>query len=228
MRGDGVGLRLVKVERERDVGDFSLDQSADEEQYWEGIVKRPHLSQSTRDEVLKRTGARCHICGRDLKGRSFAVDHIWPLDLEGTNRTENLLPACSECNHLKWHNDPETIRRILFLGMVANGDAYQAFTTLGKDIRVERARRLSENWRRRQWNRLTKSERTQEAAQQLRRKAETLRTRFVSLEIMIVEAAKPNRDTRKRWRQALARVLADDDPGAVELSKAYRELLAEE
>ena len=36
---------------------------------------RGHLTQSDRDEILRKTGGRCHICGGKIKG-NWQADHV--------------------------------------------------------------------------------------------------------------------------------------------------------
>lgn len=45
--------------------------------------------------------ADSHSIVRDSKGIKATLEHIWPSSLGGDSITENLVPACSECNTIK-------------------------------------------------------------------------------------------------------------------------------
>jgi len=100
------------------------------------------LTAARRREVYDLSNKHCHICGDRVEFDDCQIDHIWPVELGGSDDTNNLLPAHSVCNHLKWHNDPQTIQRMLFLGMLANFHGYIKLTEFGKRVREERAARL--------------------------------------------------------------------------------------
>lgn len=61
--------------------------------------------------VWNKTGGWCWHCGCALKfstcmagdGAEFHCDHLIPKSRGGSNRTENLVPACAYCNYSKWN-----------------------------------------------------------------------------------------------------------------------------
>lgn len=53
---------------------------------------------------LKKGRRRCHYCREERRGRT--VDHIVPLARGGSNRKENLIPACGPCNQAKGNAMP--------------------------------------------------------------------------------------------------------------------------
>jgi hypothetical protein len=60
------------------------------------------FSQATKDEIFKRDGFKCVICGRGVKdGVEIHADHKVPLQKGGTNNLENGQTLCSEHNILK-------------------------------------------------------------------------------------------------------------------------------
>lgn len=75
-------------------------------------VKR--ISPQRRAEVIKRAKGVCEYCRCQARYASglYAVDHIIPKSLGGTNRLTNLAYACSSCNghkHTKLYGlDPLT------------------------------------------------------------------------------------------------------------------------
>jgi 5-methylcytosine-specific restriction endonuclease McrA len=62
-------------------------------------VHNPHRkkhSLSSRDG-----GARCAYCGRREKLRRLTIDHRLPKSRGGSNGLDNLVLACTACNHAK-------------------------------------------------------------------------------------------------------------------------------
>jgi hypothetical protein len=55
------------------------------------------ISLSMRETVLFAWGHKCFYCGRAAQ----VVDHIIPLNKEGTDNASNLVAACNECNTAK-------------------------------------------------------------------------------------------------------------------------------
>jgi 5-methylcytosine-specific restriction endonuclease McrA len=71
-----------------------------------------------RPVILAKTAGLCHICGGPA-GAKWHADHVLPLAKGGGNSADNYLPACGQCNRLRWHRDPEEIKEILQLGIYA-------------------------------------------------------------------------------------------------------------
>lgn len=64
------------------------------------VDKTPYLK--LRFKILARDGFTCHYCGRGVKDKvTLEVDHIRPLNRNGTNTENNLITACSDCNNGK-------------------------------------------------------------------------------------------------------------------------------
>jgi 5-methylcytosine-specific restriction endonuclease McrA len=59
---------------------------------------RPHVKLS-KTEVFRRDGYTCQYCGRPTPNPT--IDHVTPRRLGGTHVWENLVTACSTCNHRK-------------------------------------------------------------------------------------------------------------------------------
>ena len=63
---------------------------------------RKAISERVRYEVFSRDDFRCQACGRGAKnGVKLTVDHIVPVDWDGTNDISNLHTLCDECNRGK-------------------------------------------------------------------------------------------------------------------------------
>ena len=75
---------------------------------------RRHLPKRSREEILRRSHRRCEYCltPTTCSSSPFAIDHIQPLTLGGTDSLENLALACFGCNGPKSAftegTDPET------------------------------------------------------------------------------------------------------------------------
>jgi hypothetical protein len=81
--------------------------------------KRKHLTEKEKKAILEITGGYCHICHEKLTEK-VQNDHVVPVvELEESDK-EIYLPICPECNRLRWSDKPETIRKILKLGRLAN------------------------------------------------------------------------------------------------------------
>ena len=64
-------------------------------------MTRNGLSKRTRFEVFKRDGFACRYCGRSPSAAPLHVDHVIPVAAGGTNKSENLVTACEDCNQGK-------------------------------------------------------------------------------------------------------------------------------
>ena len=61
-----------------------------------------NFTQKQRDEILKRDGYKCVVCGRGLKdGVELQVDHIKPKSLGGKAIIENGQTLCAQHNFIK-------------------------------------------------------------------------------------------------------------------------------
>jgi 5-methylcytosine-specific restriction endonuclease McrA len=80
-------------------------------------VARGRLSRSERDEILAKTGGRCHFCGDFIEGDKWQADHLSAHSLGGPHSIDNYLPAHSSCNRYRWVYGPEEFLGILRLGV---------------------------------------------------------------------------------------------------------------
>ncbi len=79
--------------------------------------RRSALSSKQRNDVLAKTGSRCHICGIPLSADKFQADHIEAHIMGGEHIIDNYLPSCATCNNYRWHYTSEEIQIILKLGV---------------------------------------------------------------------------------------------------------------
>jgi len=73
-------------------------------------VPRRFRRQVTNTFLFARDGYACQYCGRhkrELRGREFLTrDHVLPISRGGGNSWENVVTACSSCNHRKGNRLP--------------------------------------------------------------------------------------------------------------------------
>lgn len=68
------------------------------------------VSKRLRFEVFNRDNHTCRYCGRSAPEVELTVDHVVPKVLGGTNRPENLVTACRDCNSGKSSSHPDAER----------------------------------------------------------------------------------------------------------------------
>lgn len=64
----------------------------------DGAGKRRAIAAKARFEIFKRDAFTCLYCGRKPPAVTLEVDHVIAVANGGTNTSENLATACSECN----------------------------------------------------------------------------------------------------------------------------------
>ena len=81
-------------------------------------ARRQSLTSDERDQILKKTAKRCHICGGKIKrGEVWQADHVFAYAHGGKHSIDNYLPAHSLCNNYRWHYGAEEFQWILKLGV---------------------------------------------------------------------------------------------------------------
>lgn len=117
--------------------------------------RRKTITPAEKREAWKKTGGRCHICGRVLvfdarrgqKGK-WHIDHIVSVKRGGKDKVKNFLPICLICNRLKWFFKGRNMRKILQFGVIALRESERK-TDLGRGIRKLYLQRLNQNQARR-------------------------------------------------------------------------------
>lgn len=64
-------------------------------------TERIILPAKLREELYRRDGGICQLCGKPVSSYTYTVDHIVPLARGGTNHPDNLRIAHKDCNRLK-------------------------------------------------------------------------------------------------------------------------------
>lgn len=80
-------------------------------------TERVRIGTAMRKAVLKRGNEKCAYCGRRLDMQHLTIDHYHPLDKNGSNSVDNLLPACKKCNGFK-ANMTKNEFRLLLRGLI--------------------------------------------------------------------------------------------------------------
>ena len=104
----------------------------------EGKKQSPRGSSLTlkqRLEILKKTNAKCHVCGIHLSKNNFQADHVVSHISGGSNKIDNFLPSCFICNNYRWHYLPEELQLILKLGVWVR-TKIEKDNRLGKEVAV--------------------------------------------------------------------------------------------
>lgn len=58
------------------------------------------------ESLLIRQRRRCYWCEKPFGSRTPHLDHVWPISKGGSNGPENVVFACSHCNHVKQAKTP--------------------------------------------------------------------------------------------------------------------------
>lgn len=97
-------------------------------------MNRRKLSKEERMKVYRKCGGRCAYCGREIEYKDMQADHVKPLRIGGSDKLENMLPACRSCNHYKATFDVEGFRNYLtgiHKRLVRDSVAYQVAERFG-------------------------------------------------------------------------------------------------
>ena len=78
--------------------------------------RRKTLSDTERQQVLEKTGNRCHVCGGTIDG-AWEADHVLAHSGGGKHSVDNYLPAHHVCNNYRWDYLPQEFQEILRMGV---------------------------------------------------------------------------------------------------------------
>lgn len=67
------------------------------------------VSQRLRYEILRRDNHACRYCGATAPDVKLNVDHVIPTSLGGSDKPDNLVTACAECNGGKTSSMPNAM-----------------------------------------------------------------------------------------------------------------------
>ncbi len=96
---------------------------------------RPRVRLSRR-EVFARDGNTCQYCGRH--GHDMTLDHVIPRHRGGMHTWDNLVTACTVCNHRKGSRTPDEARlRLHRPPFEPRSDVYSVYSPYLSDERNE-------------------------------------------------------------------------------------------
>jgi 5-methylcytosine-specific restriction endonuclease McrA len=74
----------------------------------------------SKDDIIKRDGLNCYLCGKLLTEKTATIEHLIPLSRGGNHKPENVRLACVHCNstknnktlteYKKWRGDYNRLR----------------------------------------------------------------------------------------------------------------------
>jgi hypothetical protein len=65
------------------------------------------VSKRLRFEILRRDNHACRYCGATAPDVKLTVDHVLPVALGGSDKPDNLVTACHDCNSGKSSSNPD-------------------------------------------------------------------------------------------------------------------------
>ncbi len=100
-------------------------------------VRRPRPRvRLTRREVFARDRHTCQYCGR--QSHDLTLDHVVPRHRGGSHTWDNLVTACTTCNHRKGNKTPNEVHlRLVREPFEPRSDLYSLFTPYLADERNE-------------------------------------------------------------------------------------------
>ena len=107
------------------------------------LRQRKPLSPSERQQILRKTENRCHICGGQIDG-AWEADHVLAHSGGGKHSVDNYLPAHCVCNNYRWDYLPLEFQEILRMGVWLRSQVEKQ-STIGKQageafVRYEKGR----------------------------------------------------------------------------------------
>ena len=92
-------------------------------------IPRHRQPPCSRRGVLARDRATCQYCGAQPGRAHLTIDHVLPRAQAGTTSWENVVAACSACNHRKANRTPQQAG--MALDVTPRRPSYIAFALLG-------------------------------------------------------------------------------------------------
>jgi 5-methylcytosine-specific restriction endonuclease McrA len=68
---------------------------------WRALKYTPVVEDVSREDIIKRDGQNCHICGEWVSMHEMTFDHVIPLSKGGTHTADNIRIAHMVCNSRK-------------------------------------------------------------------------------------------------------------------------------
>lgn len=91
------------------------------------------MAKINREDVYNKCNGHCAYCGIDIEYKDMQVDHIIPVDSNGSNSIDNLNPSCRRCNKWKSFFSLEFFRNEIQM-QIERLNAYNANYRLAKSF----------------------------------------------------------------------------------------------
>lgn len=75
--------------------------------------ERVFIPKAIKEEVYRRSGGTCEICGKPISRFQYSIDHIIPLSRGGTNNIDNLRAVHPSCNKLKGNFTDTEMKKVV-------------------------------------------------------------------------------------------------------------------
>ena len=75
--------------------------------------ERVLIPKAIKEEVYRRSGGTCEICGKPISRFQYSIDHIIPLSRGGTNNIDNLRAVHPSCNKLKGNFTDTEMKKVV-------------------------------------------------------------------------------------------------------------------
>lgn len=82
--------------------------------------------------MLKGGKHHCSYCGKDVQYNKITLDHMYPQDTGGPTITNNLIPACMQCNSEKSNMTVEEYKQFLEIKSISVKDSREYLKSLQK------------------------------------------------------------------------------------------------
>lgn len=95
--------------------------------------------------IFNKTSGHCHFCGDQLVLNKYGlksigdIDGAWELDhviqkgKGGAKELSNCLPACVQCNRLRWHRSGSNLRTLIDYGITVSQEIKKG-TVVGRKV----------------------------------------------------------------------------------------------
>lgn len=75
--------------------------------------ERVLIPKAIKEEVYRKSGGTCEICGKPISRFQYSIDHIIPLSRGGTNNIDNLRAVHPSCNKLKGNFTDTEMKKVV-------------------------------------------------------------------------------------------------------------------
>lgn len=107
---------------------------------------KKRLSDKKRSSIFVRDRGKCRYCGSALNLYGvFHIDHVFPESRSGSNKQDNLVLSCGDCNIKKGARTPEEARMPLIVRFTWNEEIEMRYKPDNSGSRIWRRLHLLDN-----------------------------------------------------------------------------------